>query len=316
MTCAIDNDGTLSFKDASGVPISDHLVEIAKKQNKEAISSLIRRKCDEINNQIEALGKLHHDTPDARVKPRFVASKFEWAQPTRPHDQPLGWLDKLIPSRRRKVEERNLASTARYEDQVSEWEQKYRNFEEVNKQRRELIDVLIYKDASAMEAFLDETLQEIVWPRETVVAVEIADDGKKAMLDVDLPEIQDMPRKLAAVPGRGLKLSVKEMSATKVQRLYMEHIHGVVFRLIGETFASLPLVDLVVASGYSQRRDPGTGALRDDYLLSARVARQEWLKIDNGGLRSVDVVEALARFELLREMTKTGVFKPVVPHGF
>jgi hypothetical protein len=315
MTCAIEDDGILSFRDASGARVPEHLVEVAKKQNKEAILGLISRKCDEINEQVEALGRLHLDTPDARLKPRFVAPRFEFAQPVRPREEPLGWLDRLFSSRRQKVEEQNAAAIARYDGQVSEWEREHCEFEERNKQRREFVESLIYNDVSAMETFLEETLHEVVWPRETLVAVDIVDHGKKVLLDVDLPEIEDMPSKLAAVPGRGLKLSVKELSATKVQRLYMQHIHGVVFRIVGETFAALPLVDTVVASGYSQRRDPGTGAMRDDYLLSLRVARQEWLKIDISGLASVDVVEALAHFDLLRTMSKTGVFKPVVPHA-
>lgn len=37
MTCGIHDDGTLYFVDAAGAPIPEHLVEVAKKQNKDAI---------------------------------------------------------------------------------------------------------------------------------------------------------------------------------------------------------------------------------------------------------------------------------------
>ena len=128
-------------------------------------------------------------------------------------------------------------------------------------ERQELIETLIYKDVPSMEQFLADNLQDIVWPRETAVDFDIREGGWKVMLDVDLPEIEDMPTKLAAVPSHGLKLSVKEMAAGKVRRMYMEHIHGIVFRLIGETFAALPAVQTVVASD-SQRRDSSTGGLQ------------------------------------------------------
>jgi len=49
MTCAILDDGTLSFTDRTGTPVPEHVVEAAKKQNREAILELIQRKCDEIN---------------------------------------------------------------------------------------------------------------------------------------------------------------------------------------------------------------------------------------------------------------------------
>jgi hypothetical protein len=314
MTCSVDEAGMLSFYDESGGRVSDHLVDVAKRQNKDVILSLISRRCDQINEQVESLGSLHLDTPDARTRPRFVASKFELIQPERLHNKPLNWLDRLFSSRRRTVEAQNAAASAHYDAQLLEWERKYQECDKRDQERREIVESLIYTDTSAMASFLEQTLHEVVWPRETLVAFDILDNGEKVLLDIDLPEIEDMPNKLAAVPTRGLKLSVKELPATKVQRLYMQHIHGVIFRLIGETFAALPLVNTVVASGYSQRRDPATGVMRDDYLLSVRVARQEWLQIDVSGLRSVDVVEALARFELLRVMSKTGVFKSVTPH--
>lgn len=37
MKCGISDDGTLTFTDASGDPIPEHVVELAKKQNREAI---------------------------------------------------------------------------------------------------------------------------------------------------------------------------------------------------------------------------------------------------------------------------------------
>lgn len=166
-----------------------------------------------------------------------------------------------------------------------------------------------------MERFLEENLEDISWPRETVVAFDINDGGKSVALDVDLPEVEDMPNKLAAVPARGLKLSVKDLGTTKLQKLYAEHIHGVVFRLVGEVFAALPNAQEVTAAGYSQRRDPSTALLRDDYLLSVRVRRPEWSKMDFAHLASLDVTEALNQFDLRREMSKSGVLKPITPHA-
>ena len=94
----------------------------------------------------------------------------------------------------------------------------------------------------------------------------------------------------------------------------MTHVHGVGFRLIGETFAALPTAQRVTLSGYSQRSDPATGRIRDDYLYSVRVNRDDWARIDFEKLSMVDVVESLTLFELRRKMSKTGVFKPIDPY--
>jgi hypothetical protein len=315
MTCAILDDGTLSFTDKTGAPVPEHVVETAKKQNRDAILDLIQRKCDEINEQIEALARLHHDTPDPRTRPKFVASAFPEARPSVPTAKLPGFLDRLLPGRSRKIEDANRSAEAHFQSALADWESKRAQFNSQIAERKELLESLIYTDSGAMERFLEENLEDIAWPRETVVAFDINEGGKSVALDVDLPEIEDMPNKLAAVPARGLKLSVKELGATKLQKLYAEHIHGVLFRLIGEVFAALPNAEEVKAAGYSQRRDASTAQLRDDYLLSVHVHRSEWSRMDFAHLASLDVTEALNRFDLRREMSKSGILKPITPHA-
>ncbi|HYV03816.1 MAG TPA: hypothetical protein VFB82_04485 [Blastocatellia bacterium] len=166
-----------------------------------------------------------------------------------------------------------------------------------------------------MEAFLEENLQAIVWPRETNVSTEIREGGSLIFIDVDLPEIEDMPSRTASAPQRGYKLSVKEMSPAQLQRLYMRHIHGIGFRIIGEAFAALPGAQQLVLSAFSQRPSSVTGQVSDEYLYSARVVRDSWCRIAFDRLQNLDVVEALAQFDLRRNMTKTGRFKAIEPFG-
>ncbi len=65
-----------------------------------------------------------------------------------------------------------------------------------------------------MEQYLEGMPAAIAWPRETQVPFEIEDNGAKVMVDVDLPEAEDMATKTATVPQRGLKLTVKELPTT------------------------------------------------------------------------------------------------------
>lgn len=197
---------------------------------------------------------------------------------------------------------------------MSAWETANAAFDRQIAKRRELVETLIYKDSSAMENFLEEKLGEVVWPRETTVTLGILDAGKLIALDVDLPELEDMPSRLAAVPARGLKLSVKELGITKVQKLYAEHVHGIVFRLVGEVFAALPAAQQVIAAGYSQRRNPVTAQLSDDYLISVQIGRSEWSEINFSHLSNLEVTEALARFDIRRQMLKSGAMKSITPH--
>lgn len=315
MTCAVEDDGSLSFTDANGAPMAEHVVELAKKQNRAAILDLIQRQCDNINGQIEALGQLHHDTP-APIVPRFEDRPFPEPPPSLPPVRQVGLLARLIPGRSASVTRENEAAALRHRDAVETWERDRADYEHQAARQKVLVEKLIYEDAAAMEQFLEQRLAEITWPRETTVSLDIRDAGATVALDVDLPEIEDMPTRLAAVPARGLKLSVKELPPTKVQKLYAAHVHGIAFRLVGEAFAALPRAEQVTVAGYSQRRDPATAQLRDDYLVSVRADRAAWGKFDFEHLDSLDPADALAAFDLRRDMAaRTGILKPIVPHS-
>ena len=314
MTCEITDEGILSFKDASGNVVDDRLVEVAKKENRAAIQTLIQAKCDEINNQVEVLGRLHFDTPDCRIAPKFQAPKFELPKPIAPVPQAEGFLGKLFKSRAERIAATNRAAMAAYELSRQAWLVAKDEFKLKAAERRDLVEKRIYTDVASMEKFLEESLQDIVWPRETSIDFEINKGGEEVLLDVDLPELEDMPTKLAVVPSRGLKLSVKEMTASKVQKLYSDHVHSVAFRLIGEVFAALPTAQQVVFSGYSQRRDKGTGQLSDEYLISVRCRRSVWESCDFKGLEAIDAAVALSRFELVRDQLKSGAFEAISPH--
>ncbi|WP_376748193.1 DUF4236 domain-containing protein, partial [Stutzerimonas nitrititolerans] len=75
LTCALHNDGTLTFQDADGNDLPEHVVEAAKKQNREHILGMIQRKCDDINGNIAALGT----EPPREFRRLFGVSHAAWA---------------------------------------------------------------------------------------------------------------------------------------------------------------------------------------------------------------------------------------------
>ena len=109
-------------------------------------------------------------------------------------------------------------------------------------------------------------------------------------------------------------VTIKTLSDSKVTQLYMRHVNGIVFRLLGETFAYLPTIEEIVLSGYSQRPNKATGQIQDEYLYSVKVTRDAWSKLDFTNLSAIDVAESLGQFELRREMTKNGRFSAIEPY--
>lgn len=315
VTVGVTEDGTVYFRDADGNPLAEPLINAAKKQQGTAIRDLIQTKCDEINSQIEALGEIHVDTPSPNVKPQYQLIEYSESSPKIPHLNKLGLMGTLFKSKREKIERENWEREHKYKEDLDKWREDKRLFEDAEAQRKHMIEHGIYSDVEVMEKYLEENLQSIIWPRETIVSTEILDNGRRVFIDVDLPEIEDIPSKTASAPQRGYKLSVKEMSATQKQRLYMRHVHGIGFRIIGEVFSALPNAQEVALSAYSQRPTRLTGHVTDEYLYSVRVDRSSWSRMNFSNLHHLDVVEAFSQFDLKRNMTKTGVFKPIEPFG-
>ncbi len=164
-----------------------------------------------------------------------------------------------------------------------------------------------------IEDFIEWHLAGLKWPQDTTVDLKLSADACRLCLDVDFPEVEDLPQGMPEVATRARALRIKPFSDAAKRRLNAAHVHAVVFRLVGEAFHAAPTIQEVVASGYTQRPDTATGAIRDDYLISVTVGRAAWQEIDFSLLEHIEPVEALARFPIRRKMTTTGVFRAIEP---
>jgi hypothetical protein len=133
-------------------------------------------------------------------------------------------------------------------------------------------------------------------------------------MDVDLPEIEDLPTETAEPAARGFKLNIRRRSDANIRKTYARHVHGIVFRCVAVAFATLPTAQQIQCAAYSQRVEPSTGVVRDTYLLSVLVERTKWNVIEFSNLGSIEVLECLEMFDLRREMSSSGALVEIQPH--
>jgi hypothetical protein len=310
----VRQDGSVALVGHDGEPVPPRLAKLFREQHADQIQSFLERACDRWNAGIDEILTVHLSTPDPAVNLEYEMRSFAEKRPDPFVPRRLGVFGRFWRPWRERTEQANEAGRKAQAVAVAEWEERKDRFEAEERAKEQDYVSLRYSDLPAMERVLEDRLSAINWPRTTEVSYQLREQGQELWVDVDLPEVEDMPRERATTAARGLKLNITTKSETQVRREYMRHVHAILFRLVGEAFFSLPTVRIVVASGYSQRPDPATGHVRDDYLISARVARSKWAEADFANLDALDVVACFERFDLTRKMTKTGIFTPVNPH--
>jgi hypothetical protein len=292
VTIELLDDGSVVFTDKKGKPLPDSLIREAKRQNRATIEQWLSEQSDKYNAEILALLNIHLTTPapqgEITVNPR----------PEPPQIKKHGLRSKILDGHRQKVDERNKLARQEYDRALRNWEE---------------AENALRTDTEVMSNVLSSAISSLIWPRETLVSFDVVDGGDKVLLDVDLPEIEDMPSKESRVNKRQLSLTIKDRSQKQIRLDYLNHIHSIGFRFIGDVFAHLPSVSQVVFSGYSQRVSKRTGHVEDEYLYSVRVKRDVWERINFNNLDTLDIVECFEQFELQRKVTKTGVISPIEP---
>jgi hypothetical protein len=346
-----DETGETRWTDASGQPISDEYIKIAKKQNREIIVTMLESGSEKINNKIDSLLKIYLSTPSPDTiisytplpysevmpsppdKSSYVAKK-----PTEPDlkkqnflSQRVSFLSKSIEQSNEKMiaeyqielakaEQKQIELTNKlsvdykiYQEKLSHWQEEKDIFEQEQLRLKNYVDVERISNPEAMQDFLEEHLDSLEWPLETNISFEVDNGGTQVWVDIDLPEIEMMPIKIAKVNHSKLNLTITDLSKTQQLRNYLTHIHAIAFRIAGEVFVALPTIHEVILSGYSQRLNRRTGQVGNEYLYSIKVQRNIWENINFARLESLDVVDCFEMFDIRRTISKAGIISPIEP---
>jgi hypothetical protein len=303
------------FADEHGQPLTSEVIALAKKQYRSAIEAMLAEVAEHSDRQIRALLTIHVGTPSPDKRIMDEGPSFDELPPSQPAPLQLGMLAAWTGIGRARAEAKFQEAMARYRDELATWERRASEHRTRAKQAAVERYRLITSDEEHMLAALERAFQSVAWPRETTIDARIEDGGQQVLLSVDLPEIEDMPTQNKSVASRGLKLILKPIPETRRNALYSTHAHGVLFRLIGETFAALPLLQECVINAFTQRMDTATGNIRDQNVLSVCCDREQWRTINFTALESVDPFTALGAFEVRRQIARKGGFEPVEPLG-
>lgn len=350
ITASLNEDGSVILTDANGIELNSAEINMAWEQKEEVLREWLLSEVKRIED-IKFISDVHLDTPNPSNISLYEPAPFLESAPSAPLrtdfreikpelalPMPLGFFSRFSRSRRdayakalimqeeqhrhamkawhmaRREYDRNQDEAfATYRTAYRSWEQRKQEHEEKERQISGDYQTSIGINVSFMAQRLEQELERLSWPRETAFRIAFMDEGQSAALDVDLPEIDDIPRIRASIAPNGRRLTIKEKSEKALRQDYARHIHGIALRLMGVVFSTLPACQQVMISGYSQRLDKSTGNVRDEYLYSVIIDRNTFSNTNFDALELIDPVSFLERGKLRRNMTATGIFRSITP---
>lgn len=173
---------------------------------------------------------------------------------------------------------------------------------------------LMYENALAgglgyIEDAAEQWISSVKLPVDIATQYEYRPDERCMMVDLDLPEIEDLPTEVAVQMANG-SMKVKDKTQKALRSEYAECVFGLAIFVAANLFKISPEMETVVLSGYTQRRDK-VGNLVDDYILSIRFVRDAFYGVD---FKSIDPEGFCMGFENRCNVTTTKVFKAIVPY--
>jgi len=211
----------------------------------------------------------------------------------------------------------------RYNSLLSEWENQRSNFEkeqiELEKVQNEELKQQYSDKKSALEGAIsgddcyiniaiEDWLSSIELPIDFDVQFEYNSDKQSLNLDVDLPEIENIPNEKATQLANG-NMKILKKTQNEIKDDYVTCVFGLAVFFASHLFNISPQISEVVLSGFTQRRD-SKGNICDNYICSLKFTRGLFETTD---LVNVNPYDFCSYFECRFILTATKQFKAIEP---
>lgn len=162
--------------------------------------------------------------------------------------------------------------------------------------------------AEEAEAAIVEWLEEGEAPIAFAVETEVLEEKGAVMIDLDLPEIEDMPQNTLAQLADGT-VKVKKKTQKQQREDYKTCVFGLGEYVASHVFAVVPQAEKIVVSAYTQRRDEKTGEAEDTFIYSVIFERASFAK----GYQERDPYDFCSDLTSRFYILASGVMKKIVP---
>ena len=281
--------------------------EAAKKEKKTALPAAdmekARAEADRMNEMISVVENIHllplpgeegaavQAAPSANERPTMEAVKEALRREAEGMFKPTLWSFKA------KVEEYIEANAqARYDEAMSAWE------------NRDMVNTVRGGNALRSDSALDGFLANAELPVECDAQYEFDPSTGALYLDIDLPEIEDMPAERAVVLASG-EVKTAKRAQNEIRAGYASCVLGIGVYFAAGIYRLCAEVDEIIVSGYTQRRD-SEGDAEDVYVYSVIFTRREFEGVGHTKMPPYDFCMG---FENRINATSTMLLKEIKP---
>ena len=200
----------------------------------------------------------------------------------------------------------------RLAEEIAEWEadklEAEAAYQKAYEEEKQFMLSLLQGDSNAICQAFDNWISDIELPVEIGIDYDWDEEKQTMFLDVDLPEIEDLPDTVWTKTDAG-NLKEKKKTAAEKREEYAKCVLGLAVFISSNTFNISPKIQKILISGYTQRRDK-EGSLNDDYIYSIKFRRE---KFEGIKLSIVIPKNFCMAFENRCNTTSTGLFKVIKP---
>lgn len=223
---------------------------------------------------------------------------------------------------RKQYVEENL--NQRYSNALAAWEAEKDAFYTFQKEEKLAADAVAKEECEKQKSFLraliegnhsavcevfDSWISTCELPVEINISYDWNQETSTMMLDVDLPEIEDLTQtKLVKTDAGNLK--EKKKTQAELRGEYATLAFGLAVFIVSHTFNVSPAIQKVLISGYTQRPDK-EGNIKDNYIYSIKFTRGEFEQRD---LSRISPKDFCLSVEHKCNTTTTMLFKTIVPY--
>ncbi len=233
-----------------------------------------------VRGSLFTVGKLRKEYVASNFQSRFNSEVLSWTQQKEAFDL--------------EESKNEIAETERYNA-------------EFNSNRQYMQD-LINGEEQAVSEGVESWISSCELPVEINVDYEWHQDNHVMYLDVDLPEIEDIPEDEIVRLASGNLKEKKKTQATLKQE-YVKLVFGLAIFISANVFNVSPAIHGIVISGYTQRRN-AAGAVNDEYVYSIKFTRNIF---ENSVLCNVNPQDFCMRFENRSNVTSSMLMKKIEP---